>query len=127
MMTNIIQVIAAVLVLEAGGESERGMQAVHEVIMNRAKDSGLSPLTIATAPKQFSALNKIAPRKAIALAKEHPRWKIALEITSRGTLTDITKGATHYYARRTRAPYWARGMTVTARIGNHTFLKERRT
>lgn len=38
---------------------------------------------------------------------------------------DITLGATHFEAvEKYGMPYWAKGMKVTVKIGEHTFFKK---
>lgn len=143
-ITN-LDVIATTLIGEAGGEGERGMHAVMNVIMNRTKGSK-EPIKAAVAnvlkPKQFSMFNSYTLGNAdikdiINKAKQHSRWKLAQEIALKGlngTLPDITDGATHYHVSSGKSkvkPKWTHPSVggknlqavVTNTIGAHTFLK----
>jgi spore germination cell wall hydrolase CwlJ-like protein len=120
--SNDKQVIACTLILEAGGEyAEGAMQAVHEVILNRADKRNLTPKQVCLQPKQFSCWNSKNYRKLIAKAKAHPRYAYALSIVH-GERTNITGGADHYHAKYVR-PYWASSLKKTCTIGNHIFYK----
>ena len=46
-----------------------------------------------------------------------------LMLGSQGAMFDVTDGATHYHNNSVR-PYWARDMTRTVRINNHTFYRK---
>lgn len=121
--------VAATLCLEAGGEGRQGMQAVMNVIANRAQQRKSSISQVVRQPKQFSCLNNISDERAIDLAKT--RWPrqyiIAKELVNKsinGRLLDITGGADHYYAYKKCRPYWANRLKATKTIGKHIFLKE---
>lgn len=143
-ITN-LDVIATTLIGEAGGEGEKGMHAVMNVIMNRVRGSN-DPVRAAVAavlkPKQFSMFNSYTLgntdiKVIINKAKQHPNWKVATDIASRGLakqLPDITSGATHYHVSKGRskvAPRWTHPAVggknaqavITNTIGAHTFLK----
>jgi len=143
-ITN-LDVIATTLIGEAGGEGEKGMHAVMNVIMNRVKSSN-DPVRAAVAavlkPKQFSMFNSYTLgntdiRDIIDKAKQHPRWKIAQDLALKGLsgkLQDITDGATHYHVSRGVSkvtPKWTHPSVggkniqavVTNTIGSHTFLR----
>ena len=120
-------VIAATIIMEAGGEYHVGaLEGVYEVIMNRAKKRNKTPAQVCLQRKQFSCWNGKADgikalEDTIALAKKHPRWKIATNVI--GSQTNYTKGADHYYADYIAEPYWASSMTRTVKIGKHIFFK----
>lgn len=44
-------------------------------------------------------------------------------ITHRDQIFDFTGGATHYHQVKVR-PWWAKGATILAKIGDHVFLKD---
>lgn len=120
------QLLASVLIMEAGGEGRAGMQAVWEVIWTRAKNRRLSPVGVVTQRKQFSCLNHIEPGRAIATAQRHPHWRHAWGIVGSPPVTNITKGAEHYHATwMVKAPYWADPSKKTVTLGRHTFYKLR--
>jgi spore germination cell wall hydrolase CwlJ-like protein len=128
-----IDTVTACIVLEAGGEGTKGMEAVNEVLTNRARaetgnDSFESKYKVATKPKQFSCFNN-GIDTAIAAAKKHPKWNEAKKIVE-SPPTNHTSGARYYYANKgrnaIRPPNWAvtylkRG-AKTVQIGNHIFL-----
>jgi spore germination cell wall hydrolase CwlJ-like protein len=115
---------------EARGESFDGMVAVAEVILRRTMKKMFSDGTVASTvlwPYQFSGWNTKDPNRIpVAKLDDTDRivtacmraWQEALEGSN------LTKGATHYFAPAIVNPEWASRMTVTARIGRHVFLKE---
>lgn len=122
-----LDVIASVIVLEAGGEGREGMKAVACVIQNRARARSKSPYQIVTEPKQFSCLNGKTPSQVVCLAQCSPSWPYALRLAAivlYGEIDDITHGADHYHAKSMR-PYWAKSMGRTVVIGNHVFYNSR--
>lgn len=119
---NDAEIVAATLILEAGGEyAEGSMEAVHEVILNRADKRRLTPKQVCLQPKQFSCWNSGKIKKLLAKAKAHPRYAHALSIVY-GERTNYTKGADHYHANYV-TPYWAKYMKKTCTIGRHLFYK----
>lgn len=113
------EVIAATLILEAGGESDpRAMSAVREVIRNRA--SNKTEISVCLAPKQFSCWNGKTTAEGIAKAKKHPKWPQALALVNEKT--NYTSGATHYHTLKV-SPSWKNKLAKTATIGNHIFYK----
>lgn len=115
---NATEIVAATLILEAGGEGQIGMEAVREVIRNRAKNK--TEIAVCLARKQFSCWNNITPERGIIIAKRHPKWNLALTIVNERT--NHTKGATHYHAHSV-SPSWAKKLNKTTIIKNHTFYK----
>jgi len=113
---------------EARGEGVRGMQAVMNVIMNRAKQGGWWGDSIETVVKkrlQFSAWNENDPNRErmLTVNESDPWFRAALDLAKiavRGELADITGGATHYHTTSIN-PTWADASKVTAQIGNHVF------
>lgn len=113
------EIVAATLILEAGGEGQIGMEAVREVINNRA-GKNKTEISVCLARKQFSCWNNITPERGIYIAKKHPKWNLALSIVN--GRTNHTKGATHYHAHSV-SPSWAKKLHKTVTIKNHTFYK----
>ena len=114
-------VVIATIILEAGGEYKHGaLEAVYEVILNRAEKRNLAPAEVCLQRKQFSCWNNIKVKDGIRIAKEHPRWAIAENILEKKT--NYTKGADHYHADYVN-PYWAKSMEKTVVIGRHIFYK----
>ncbi len=114
-------VVAATLILEAGGESDpRAMAAVYEVITNRAERSGMTSRRVVLRRKQFSCWNENVLTR-YEIATQHSRFNEALKIVQ-SPPTNYTAGATHYHAMRI-TPYWASSYTPTITIENHKFYK----
>lgn len=117
------EVVAATLILEAGGERATGaMEAVYEVIVNRARIRNRSEREIVLQRLQFSCWNNVERRiHLFNHAKRHPRWNEAMRIVN-GDVTNFTGGACHYHATSVN-PSWNRSLTKTVQIGNHIFFR----
>ena len=103
-------IIASTLILEAGGEyAEGSMEAVYEVICNRAYKRNLTRSEVCLQRKQFSCWNSGKLDELVA------------KVNSR-RITNYTNGSDHYHADYCN-PYWASSMTVTTKIGRHIFYK----
>lgn len=115
---------------EARGEGYQGMQAVANVVVNRARIGGWWGTTIETVcrkPWQFSCWLPTDPNslKLRSVTLADTAFATAYEIARRavaGTLADITGGATHYHEKSIR-PAWVSGATLTKSIGNHLFYR----
>ena len=114
-------IVISTIILEAGGEYKAGaLEAIYEVIINRAKKRNLTPAEVCLQRKQFSCWNNLTIDDGINIAKNHKRWAIAKNIL--GKETNYTKGADHYHADYV-TPYWAKSMEKTVVIGRHIFYK----
>jgi spore germination cell wall hydrolase CwlJ-like protein len=136
-------IVAATIIGEAGGESFKGMQAIKNVLQNRANKRGTSLAGEALRPKQFSVWNKATAGVSVAadfnkkgrpakiqsiidMYKKHSKWTIAEALATK-KIKDITGGSTMYYAsggsQKISPPYWAKDWTDSdsITIGNHTF------
>jgi len=119
------EVVAATLIMEAGGEYHKGsMEAVYEVIHNRAKKRKSTYIDECLRHLQFSCWNNIRVEDGIKKASKHPRWNEALIIAYSKSKTNYTKGADHYHADYVN-PYWNKKMKKTTKIGQHIFYKGR--
>jgi N-acetylmuramoyl-L-alanine amidase len=124
--------LAMAMYAEASGEGSRGMEAVGHVVLNRAAKSGKSVKEVVLKRKQFSAFNPDDPnrgRAQRAADRADPVYLKAYRLADRllsGRPQDLTGGATHYYNPAKANPEWAKSMVVTARIGDHLFLREPR-
>ncbi len=126
-------IMARTIYGEARGEGYRGMKAVANVIMNRAKIGGWwgdSIITVCKKPWQFSAWNKNDPNAAI-IAALMPKtgnnlfdtaYELAGDVIA-GSVPDITNGATHYHTAAVN-PTWDDNMLSLGNIGNHQFYKK---
>ena len=116
---------------EARGEGVRGMQAVFNVLQNRAASRHTDVYTEAVRRLQFSSMTATGDPNLILYPTDiDAEWEAALTIAlqaSLGQLEDITLGATSYYAPKGmpdgKAPYWAASMSETIIIGNQIFFK----
>ena len=90
--------------------SESNMRAVVHVILNRAKERGVSPCIIVREPNQFATKGPIREKSAWARAKEI--------VLSPGP--DITRGATYFHNLSVR-PEWSYKYRVTYRVGGNIF------
>jgi spore germination cell wall hydrolase CwlJ-like protein len=127
------EVITATLIGEAGGEGVQGIQAVLNVLQNRAKKRNSSVAREALRPKQFSMWNPVllknkSQRQVVDQYKNHKYYDDVLKAIKRYNpnqikFKDITNGATHYYAHNKVQPFWAKKPTwkKIKQIGNHTF------
>lgn len=128
------QIVAACMVLEAGGEGQDGMQAVLNVMLNRAKgDFGqLVPVTVKYGA--FSCMASIWKTNSpdygplLSRAQRQPGPFIdamnLIALMEQGQLQDNTHGATHYHADYV-SPYWVSDMHYLTTIGHHYFYVER--
>ncbi len=107
-----------VIMAEAVSEGYSGMYAVACVIRNRGGDiNGFC----GSKRKDLEEFCQRQGNRYITMAKD-----ISHKIFVEGA-PDTTGGATHYEAVEIYGePYWTKGMTVTAKIGEHTFYKERK-
>lgn len=124
------QTLVACLVLEAACQGESGMRAVMAVVHNRAGGRRDRFAAVVLRPGQFSALNRLTAGREtswrmVLRARRDSQWALAEWIVDEACSarwTDPTRGATHY-TRSSERPVWARGMRVTARIGDHVFYR----
>jgi spore germination cell wall hydrolase CwlJ-like protein len=128
------QIVASCMVLEAGCDGAEGMQAVLNVILNRA-DGYLHRLVPETVKHgAFSCMSSVwrtsNPDYSPLIRRaqnETQSYNMALRILAtmeRGLLWDNTYGATHYHATYIR-PYWVTDMSYITTIGGHHFYIQR--
>ena len=111
---------------EAGNQSPEGQRAVAEVILNRARESGMTPRQVVMAKGQFepwatrgAELNAIDPNS-------QQYQSVLGNITPAFAPDDPTGGADHFYAPQAQAalgrdaPDWAQGQQGRD-IGDHRF------
>ena len=128
------QIVATCLVLEAGGEGTEGMQAVLNVILNRA-DGSLHRMTSETVKTgAFSCMSSVWKRsepdfspliqRAETQSRAYEQAMNLISLMEEGFLRDNTYGATHYHTMDIH-PYWADSLHYLTTIGNHIFYVER--
>jgi len=112
-----IETLASILQGEAGGEGLRGLQAVANVIQNRAGKNfsgyGASLLDQALARNQFQGQSTKVGPEALTVAEQ----------LVGGGLPDITNGALYYANPGASTASWARRLNDenALKIGNHYF------
>ena len=94
--------------------SENNMRAVVHVILNRAKERGVSTCIIVKERNQFATKGKIV---------EWDRWQIAKKIVLQPG-KDITNGATFFH-NLTVKPRWSYTLKITYRVGGHIFYAKK--
>ena len=119
------RIVAAVLMGEAWGEGEVGMTAVAEVIHNRAKKTGRSPLAVVLKKGEFSsakahdaggALPEVLPEEGVPGAA----WLAKTCYNTPEELPNLTRGASYYDGRENRPP-WLSEMRLVACVGHQNF------
>jgi len=94
--------------------SENNMRAVVHVILNRAKERGVSTCIIVKERNQFATKGRIV---------EWDRWQIAKKIVLQPG-KDITNGATFFH-NLTVKPRWSYTLKITYRVGGHIFYAKK--
>lgn len=122
-----VEIVAATICAEAGGEPWAGQIMCGEVIANRAKKTGLTPKQICLQPRQFSCWNNKGQMELrMQTMRRHPAWEdcrtIAESICRPGYKT--VSPVTHYANLALCSPAWAVSMEKIAVVGRHTFFKE---
>lgn len=132
--------VAATVWTEWRNNNTSGMQAVLNVIMNRANGNFNKAKDVVFAKNQFSGWNSFpnkdeAVRNVVQKHKDDPIFKKIVELVKKakeGNLSDITKGATAFYNPLVaKKPSWVDSYTKTLEIGNkpyvHYFYKKNPT
>jgi spore germination cell wall hydrolase CwlJ-like protein len=119
-----IQCLATNIYFEARNQTDEGMYAVANVVINRVNNSKW-PDTICGVIYdrcQFS-WNCSKNRNIDDIEAYEKSYKIAQNAFD-GNVSDNTNGSTYYHAKRV-SPYWISSFKKTARIGDHIFYKDR--
>lgn len=123
--------IAAILVAEAGIDGQVGMECVAEVMLNRAKASRVSVISLAN-DRVFSSLRGTTPTKLYvkALREDKTRLQTALKIAETTLhrpeqLPRRVNGATHFCQTKNK-PWWAEKMDRVALVKHHSFYRPKR-
>ena len=128
--------LAAIAVLEAAGEGEKGMRAVIRVVRNRMADTRF-PATacevvrqpgqfqpVSEWPKLKQALDRPAAFRATNLLRPSASLDTAMRLAA-GTIRDDTGGALYFVnplmMDRRNCPWFSR-LKRTTRIGAHVFM-----
>lgn len=116
------ELIAAVLVGEAGGEGSDGMCAVLEVVWTRHLERKQTFLEVITTRKAFSCMNSKTPQALVQRSRSHKEWNYAMLLAEHRPRSRLAKGANHFHKTNIN-PRWARGKRPVAIIGNHKFYR----
>jgi spore germination cell wall hydrolase CwlJ-like protein len=126
------RVIAAVITAEASNQGREGLVAVAEVIRQRVKESGWTPLRVVSHGNQhgvhaFSVLNRTSMPALVRKWNRHPAYGTALELAqllceAPGQLPDSTRSA-NFFTRVGEKPEWARGRKPVIVINDHAFYR----
>ena len=125
------QIVASVLVLEAASDGVEGMQAVLNVIYNRADRDVYRLIRAAVRRGSFYSMLSIWGLQkpdygSILRRAQRDRYypdavKLVMKLEG-GALPDTTHGATHYYLSSDQPPYWIGQMHYRVTIGSHHFF-----
>lgn len=127
------KIVAAVLVLEASSDGIEGMQAVLNVIYNRAGGDLDRIIPVTVKRGQFSSINSVTNKRTpdygpiLHRAYRNGNFNEAMWLVRQmelGKLEDITFGATHFHAAG-QPPFWVPSMQYIRTIGSHHFYTER--
>ncbi len=122
------ELLARILMAEAGNQGPVGMTAVGNVIMNRASATGYGDgiRGVIMKPGQFSPMNSVTGyasgeqgQDIGSLRPSATSYMVADALLS-GRTGDITGGATHFFNPDISNPSWASGKQFS-RIGDHVF------
>lgn len=124
-LTKEQQIIALTLLAEARGEGVEGMEAVAMVIKQRMANRKQTASQVCLAPKQFSCWNGKTSDDLHQLWQS-PAAPNAIKLVRRfGKLDPAVIGYADHYCTVKIKPYWSKGKTPVAVIGNHKFFKLR--
>jgi spore germination cell wall hydrolase CwlJ-like protein len=111
---------------EAGNQSRRGMIAVTQVVLNRAKDDRF-PSTPCGVVKQKSRglcqFSWTCVKQRILYPENYEKAKQVAKHVYINNVPDITNGAVYYHATYIK-PTWFRKLKKTVIIGQHIFYKD---
>lgn len=113
---------------EARGESDEGVKAVAQVIINRATHPTRWKDTVHDVihePWQFSYLWDGSVKRGMKDDNQVRRMAIIAYDAINGTINTPTKNAVFYHTRYIKKPLWARNNCVVTTIGSHVFYKGR--
>lgn len=126
-----LRALAALAWAETRGEPDPycAALAVSAVVVNRMQRNpryfGATITQVITRPYAFSPFGRADPnRQKMAKVDESSDGFVISLLAAIAAVSgaDPVGGSTHFYSGR--APDWAAGMVVTARVGAHTFLRE---
>jgi len=120
-----LEITAATICAEAGGESYAGKVAVGDVIATRAIKSNTSLRTVCLASKQFSCWNNRGTMELrMQTMRKHPAWDECVVIANKISQPGYrpSSPATHYFNPELANPSWAQQLRRVAIVGKHWFF-----
>lgn len=117
-----IDVVAYTIAAESRGEGYRGMLAVANVIQLRASIRRLSFAGVCKQKSQFEVWHEGEPSCSLNGVRSDPQYSVAYQIAKQmiaGNLQQVIV-ATHFVTKD-RYPYWTKGKSPVAVLGNHKF------
>lgn len=121
------EAVVRVAAAEARSEPTVGLLAVVDVILNRAKDQGVSVQEVVNARHQFEPVMRAGGTwRNLPQASPYERGRVIgfLDLKEAGVLGDVTDGAKFFQNEdivRARGGNVGWGMTPSMRVGGHTF------
>lgn len=121
-----VECLARNAYFEAGGEGQRGIVAVTNVVLNRTKDKrfGSTPCAVVHQRSgrtcQFSWTCRRQPIRDMSLYR---RCREIVASVYYNRSADITNGALFYHAAYISGSWFKRSLRQTARIGSHIFYR----
>jgi N-acetylmuramoyl-L-alanine amidase len=129
--SSYLAIIALCAWRENRGGGRQGMQSVLNVIRNLALRDHSSLYEQVIHPYRFSSMTAPGDPQLLVYPKPNDAsFALAYALAEdaiQGNLTDITGGATHYFAASIPPPSWASTMIRTAEIAGQIFFKEQQS
>lgn len=119
-----LDALALTLYHEGRGESDRGLVAIGEVIVNRSKHRYWKPTTIKGIiyqPYQFSYLKLVKDTTMVNFKQKKRAYRIASSIIDGTYMPVVGKYAYYYYNPKLASPNWKHYRHI-ANIGDHIYL-----
>lgn len=119
------ELVAACIILEAGGEGERGMLAVACVIQNRTIKDGMSAYRVVTKAGQFASMrgneDDLIRKAKDGWPIQYPFAVMLVDKIYKKQLTDITDCAYFFQTNNSKVQRWHGKRTLI--VGNHSFFQ----
>lgn len=107
--------LRAVTYLEAGNQPTRGIAAVRQVILQRAKKRRKSVCKVVREKGQFSSVKNGMKLGRIKMSK-----KFLTKYRKAATMRPVVSSCVQWFHSGSK-PYWAQGRAVAQSIGQHHF------
>lgn len=126
------------LYFEGRSESNLGMLAIGQTILNRVEDTRFpnTVCSVVTDGQRYSWNDQMVKHKCafsfycdgkdeVIRDEDAFDWAESLSffLLDGGMSIDVTEGSTHYHATYIKQPYWAKDLTLTVCIDKHCFYR----